>query len=91
VREASHFDVAANGTLVYPQAAPDRTTDKRVLVWVDRQGRETVLAVPADTFVHPRLSPDRSRLAFSAGLDIHILELTRRGRLHQANGSYFGS
>ncbi|MGH9202903.1 MAG: TolB family protein, partial [Vicinamibacterales bacterium] len=73
----ANFDVAANGTLVYLRNALDLSSERRLLVWVDRQGRETALPAPADTYIHPRLSPDDKRLAFSAQQEIHILDLTR--------------
>ena len=73
----ANFDVAANGTLVYPRDAFDPSSDRRLFVWVDRQGRETALAMPADAYIHPRLSPDDKRLAFIAQQDIHIVDLSR--------------
>ena len=34
-------------------------------MWVDRQGRETPIAVIADQYLYPRVSPDGSRVAVS--------------------------
>ncbi len=53
--------VAANGTLAYVTCAGAGL--ERTLVWVDRQGQETPIAVPMRTYVYPRLSPDSTRVA----------------------------
>ena len=54
--------MARNGTLAYV-AGGALTQSTRALVWVDRQGRETTVAVPPRAYVHPRLSPDGTRIA----------------------------
>jgi serine/threonine-protein kinase len=59
----AEFDISWTGTLVYATGgfgfAP-----RRALVWVDRQGREEpVKGAPLRTYMHPRLSPDGSRIA----------------------------
>jgi hypothetical protein len=72
----AQFDVAASGTLVYPQNAhTDR--DPHLPVWVDRRGVETALPAPAGTYRHPRISPDGKRLAVSFDGDIYIWEFGR--------------
>ena len=43
---AGNYDIAENGTLIY-----SRTEAKRMLVWVDRQGREEPLAVPPKAYI----------------------------------------
>jgi serine/threonine-protein kinase len=71
--------VARNGTLAYV-AGGTITQSTRTLVWVDRQGRETALAAPPRAYVHPRLSPDGTRIAaFVAdqGLDLWMWDLKR--------------
>jgi serine/threonine protein kinase/Tol biopolymer transport system component len=68
------FDVAANGTLVYPGEAR-RDSDPHVPVWVDRSGRETPLPAPPDQYRHPRLSPDGRRLALVTAGDIYVWEI----------------
>ena len=87
----AHFDVAANGTLVYPQGARDYYSRSRVPVWVDRNGRETPVAAPRDAYQHPRLSPDSTRLAVVITGDIYVLDVSRPGsplsRLTLAPGS----
>ncbi len=52
----------------------------RELVWVDRDGREEVLAAEPRAYVYPRISPDGSRLALDVRdqeNDIWIWDFTR--------------
>ncbi len=62
---ASHFSVAADGTLAYVSGAA--TTGDRRLVWADRQGRLQPLDLPAGYYADPQISPDGSRLAITVG------------------------
>ncbi len=73
---AYEYDVADDGTIVYLSAnvAPQAT---RTLVWVDRQGRETPLGAEAQSYVHPRLAPDGTRVAVLNALNIWIWDLAR--------------
>jgi len=57
----ANFDVAADGTLVY--VAGGAVEDRNELVWVDRQGGETVLRAGVRAFRQARVSPDGTRLA----------------------------
>ncbi len=79
--------VASNGTLVYVPG--DRTALQRTLVWVDRQGRETIIATPPRTYDQPRVSPDATRVALHA-TDIWLWDLLRGGltRLTAAQSIY---
>jgi len=72
---AAHFDVSLDGMLVYPRdAASDG--DPRVLVWIDRDGRETPLAAPPASYGHPRLSPmDGRRLAVQVSGDLFVWQI----------------
>ena len=54
------FDVSDGGTLVY---RPVPKGDRRALVWVDRQGREEAIKAPPRAYLHPRISPDGTRVA----------------------------
>jgi eukaryotic-like serine/threonine-protein kinase len=54
--------MAQNGTLAYVSGGVI-TQATRTLVWVDRQGRETTISAPPRAYVHPRLSPDGTRIA----------------------------
>jgi serine/threonine-protein kinase len=61
------FAVAADGTLVYVDAPGGFTAaNARTLVWVDRSGKEEPIAAPPRTYLHPRLSPDGTRVAVSS-------------------------
>ena len=73
----AHFDVSANGTLVYPRDAQNYYARSRVPVWVARDGRETAIGATPDSYQHPRLSPDGTRLAVVLQTDIYLLNLAR--------------
>ncbi len=66
---AGNYAVAADGTLVYVDAPGTASSvgagTDRTLVWVDRTAREEPLAAPPRAYVHPRLSPDGTRIAVS--------------------------
>ena len=70
------YDVAADGTLVY---LPTIITSPflHTPVWVNRQGRETSLGMQARPYVHPRLSPDGTRVAVNERANIWIWDLVR--------------
>jgi serine/threonine-protein kinase len=53
--------VATDGTLVYVPGVGTR--EPHTLVWVDRMGQETPIAVEPRTWDQPRIAPDRSRVA----------------------------
>jgi serine/threonine-protein kinase len=57
--------VAGDGTLAYVSGSVVATS--RTLVWVDREGRETPIPAPPREYVYPRLSPDGTQVAVSAG------------------------
>ena len=54
--------VSRNGTLVYVSGAAS-LNDERMLVWVDRQGREEIVPAPLRTYQMARLSPDGTHVA----------------------------
>jgi serine/threonine-protein kinase len=55
---ATHLGVSSSA-LVYLQGA----SETRQLVWVDQQGVEPIAGAPPRLYVHPRLSPDGTRIA----------------------------
>ena len=76
---AVNFDLARDGSLVYlsGSAAAGGTS---TLVWVDREGREEPLDLPARRYFSPRLSPEGTRLAvgvLAADEDVWVSEITR--------------
>ena len=59
---AAHFSVSSDGALVHvPGSAGDAGSDRR-LVWVDREGQQEFLDVPAAAYRRPRLSPEGTRV-----------------------------
>jgi len=77
---AAEYSVADNGTLVYVSGTTTPSQLNRVLVWVDRQGREQPLAAPERAYWVPRLSPDGSKLALEIrdqDQDIWIWDVAR--------------
>ena len=60
---AAQITVSSSGTLAYAQGGPF-SEDLRSLVWVDREGAATPIAVPLKGYWAPRISPDGGRLAF---------------------------
>ncbi len=76
---AVQYNVSDNGTLVYAPGAG--TTDNLALLWVDRQGHEAPIALPAKPYGIVRVSPEGSRAAMSifngANWDIWTAELER--------------
>ena len=75
---AAEFGISRDGSLVY--IAGDPRGQERMLVWVDRQGREEALAAEPRNYTYPRISPDGSRLALDVRdqeRDIWIWNFTR--------------
>ena len=58
---AANFGVSKSGSLVYMAGAA--AINRRTLVWVDREGRETALPAEPREYFYPRISPDGTRLA----------------------------
>lgn len=66
---SAHYSLGGNGTLAY---APGIVLGgRRELVWVDRNGKEEPIPVPARAFLHPRLSPDDKNLAVEVEGPVH--------------------
>ena len=59
---AADYALSANGTLVY---VPDdgQSIPPRILVWVDRDGRETATPLPPRAYTQLRISPDGAWVA----------------------------
>ncbi len=56
------YAVSENGTLVYIPGAP-AGSHEHSLVWVDRQGTETLMTQEKGDFSNPRISPDGKQVA----------------------------
>jgi Tol biopolymer transport system component len=74
----AQFAVSEGGTLVFVDGPPVVTQTTTVFA-LDRQGKETVLPLPAGYYSFPRLSPDGRRLALVeyAGLRSKVLVYDR--------------
>ena len=59
---ATNFGISDDGSLVYVAGRMGGGA-QRVLVWIDRNGREEVLTAEPRAYTSPRISPDGSRLA----------------------------
>ena len=67
--------IAGNGTLAYVSGGVTASTP-HMLVWVDRQGRETPIPAPPRAYVYPRLSPDGTQVAvFTADQAVRRLDV----------------
>ena len=82
---AANFAISDGGDLIYqPPAHVVRSTSR--LAWVDRQGRQEPIDLPAQTLAYPRLSPDGSRITMDSNVngnrDVWIYDLRQR-RLSQ--------
>jgi len=93
VYRTARFDLSPNGTLAY---LVDRPADRSgQLVFVDRRGHATAAFEETGTYLVPRLSPDGTRVAYSAidvqsgQRDVWIGDLGRgtRTRLTLAQGA----
>ena len=60
---AADFALSDTGSLVYVMGVAAAGSGESTLVWVDRDGREETLPLPAARYGTPRLSPDGRRLA----------------------------
>jgi serine/threonine-protein kinase len=76
------YAISDSGTLVYmPGSSTTGSTVQRMLVWVDRNGKEEPLATPPNVYRHPKISPDGTRVALTVGgndADIWIWDLVRK-------------
>jgi Tol biopolymer transport system component len=76
---AAEFAVSETGTLLFI-TPPVSGQPRRRLAWVDRQGKEEVLALPPGRYADPRISPDGTHVALDipgANRDIWISSLQR--------------
>jgi len=72
---ASQFDISSNGTLVYvPGPYEVGRTWPKLLVWVDREGREQPLHTSEKNYWATRISPDRRYVAARVGSGLHLYE-----------------
>jgi serine/threonine protein kinase len=77
------YAISNSGTLAYVPSVRAPDSRKRILVWVDRNGKEAPLAaVPSDTYLASRISPDGTRVALTvmtgSKSDIRIWDIARQ-------------
>jgi serine/threonine protein kinase len=60
---APQYAVSDSGALVYMPKAIDAAVAGCTLMWVNRDGKEEKLKFSADSYCHPRISPDGERIA----------------------------
>ena len=63
---AGQFSVSDSGSLAYVPGGV-YTVPEASLVWVDRNGASEPIPLPPGNYVHPRVSPDGTRLAYAEG------------------------
>jgi eukaryotic-like serine/threonine-protein kinase len=62
--QTGYYGVSDTGTLIYLRGAnTNLTATRRVLGFADQKGAVTPLKVPPAPYLHPRISPDGTRLA----------------------------
>jgi hypothetical protein len=74
----ANYDVSASGDLIYIPGICEGGV--RTLVWVDRSGKPEPVPLPAQSYLHPRLSPDDRRLAIEvegANHDLYVYDFER--------------
>jgi serine/threonine-protein kinase len=85
------YAVSQDGSLVYRQGD---AAQQKVLVWVDRAGKETPLEFPAAGYGSFQLSPDGTRVAIEvegATMDVWVYDLVRGGRTRLTNAGNNGA
>ena len=82
----AHYAVSSTGMLVYIPGATDDNLPRRI-AFATRDGKIQPLDLPAQQYVHPRLSPDGSQLAVgtddAGGADVWVYDLKTRGSLRR--------
>jgi len=61
---AAHFAFSTTGSLVYVPGAGAVGLSRRMLAFVDRNGKAKPLPLPAQSYLHPRISPDGKQLVY---------------------------
>ncbi|HEX6943841.1 MAG TPA: hypothetical protein VF128_13005, partial [Gemmatimonadaceae bacterium] len=80
--------VSRSGTVAYQLAT---SAVSRVPVWVNRDGREDPIAVPAQSVTTLRVSPDGSRLAMTNGTEVRVWNFDKATmmRLSETGGGHW--
>jgi Tol biopolymer transport system component len=79
---APQYAVSDSGTLVYvPGTTVTSPIAQRMLLWVDRNGREEPIAAAPNFYKDPKISPDGTKIAlaaFAGSYDIWIWDIVRQ-------------
>ena len=85
---AASFDLSDTGALVYVNGTAGGNA--RQFVWVDQEGRQEVLPLPARTYFDPRVSPDGRRVAVTVvadqGQDVWVYDAVSAAGLRLTQG-----
>ena len=73
---AANVSVSDSGMLVYVPGAAT-TEGERILVWVDREGRQEALQAPPLLYETPRVSPDGGSVVVEVNADIFVVDIDR--------------
>jgi eukaryotic-like serine/threonine-protein kinase len=72
ILSGTQFAIADNGTLAFmPGGGESEAVSRRMLVWVDRQGKEEPIAAKSRNYFHIRLSPDGKKIAIESRDEEH--------------------
>ena len=76
----AHFATSATGALVYVPGTANGPAGPKLLSFVDRDGKTQPIALPAQMYVHPRLSPDGTQIAVGTddGRDANVWVYDRK-------------
>jgi serine/threonine-protein kinase len=78
----AQYAVSDSGTLVHIPRTTGAAALGRTLAWVDQMGKEEPLAASSNVYSFPKISPDWTRVALTAGIganqDIWIWDLGRK-------------
>ena len=75
---AANFAIANDGSLVYVPGQASAFATSSSLVWVNREGQEELLGIPADVYTFLDVSPDGTKVALHLRADIWISEPARK-------------
>ena len=85
---AASFDLSDTGALVYVNGTAG--WNARQFVWVDQEGRQEVLPLPARPYFDPRVSPDGRRIAVTVvadqGQDVWVYDAVSAAGLRLTQG-----
>jgi serine/threonine-protein kinase len=76
--DSGNYGVSRDGSLAYLSA--DAVVARRTLVWIDREGREEPIDIPARSYMYAQLSPDGTEVALDSRdeeNDVWVFNLAR--------------